>query len=377
MTKLALLLPVATLLISCSSEPLKPTNSWAGRMQGTAHSLQGLMPYLYDEDQFTNPKNSKEIEEKIANYSKSIHNIDKKMAKVILGDDPYIKKSLDSLKELTTRSHESFKRGDRKNSRILLKATTNTCFKCHTRQNIGPEKMRWSNFDVAGLETHPIEKAHIYVSMRDYENAKKVLNEYLTDSESDRKFDLSYESALHYYLMISLRGQKTFDETLKFLTDKTLVADTPTPLHYTLKHWKKDLTYFKKNPAKMKANLPAVYQVLKRNKNRYSERNLINNLIASSLLSEYLMREPSRAKKAKAYRLLGEVYDELIVEGFWDLPEMYYEMCIDYAPKSKIAKSCYTKLKENVTVGYSGSRGTLIPTTEYQRLEKLRKKAGY
>ncbi|MEM7725056.1 MAG: hypothetical protein AAF208_01630 [Cyanobacteria bacterium P01_A01_bin.45] len=265
--KYLVLLTAATLCVSCNSDPIKPKNSWAGRMQGTAQAFQELMPYLYDAEKFTNPKNSKDIEKKIANYSRSIHSIDENKAKVILGDDPYIRKSLNSLKELTSRSHESFKRGDRKNSRILLKATTNTCFKCHTRQNMGPEKMRWKNFDISTFEAFPIEKAHIYVSMRDYGKAKKTLQAFLFDSELSRKFDLSYESALHYYLMISLRGQKTFDETLKFLTSKTLVADAPTPLHYTLKHWQRDLKYFKKNPKQMKVTLPAIYKIIKRNKN--------------------------------------------------------------------------------------------------------------
>lgn len=367
----------ATLLISCTSEPLKPKDSWAGRMQTTAQSFQELMPYLYNEDQFSNPKNSKIIESKIAAYSGSIHKIDPKKAKIILGDDPYIKKSLDSLKELTQRSHESFKRGDRKNSRILLKATTNTCFKCHTRQNMGPNKMKWKNFDITQFEVHPIEKSQIYVSMRNYQAAQKTLKEFLESSEMERTFDLSYESALHYYLMISLRGKSTIDDSIKFLTEKTQVADAPTPLHFTLRHWQSDLIYFKKNPKAMKADLSTVYKILMRNKNRYSERNLVNNLIASSLLTDYLMKEPSQYKKAKAYRLLGEIYDELVVEGFWDLPEMYYEMCIDYAPKSKLAKSCFSKLKENITVGYSGSRGTLIPKAEYKRIERLRKKAGH
>ncbi len=88
------------------------------------------------------------------------------------------------------------------------------------------------------------------------------------------------------------------------------------------------------------------------------------------------MSEPDTQKKAQAYRLLGRAYDELVIEGFWDLPEVYYEMCIDYAPKTKVAKSCWKSLKENITLGYSGSRGTMIPAHEYKHLEALRKKAG-
>ncbi len=350
--------------------------SWAGKMQKTAKSFQELLPFLYNEEKFVAKKNTATIEEKIKTYAQSIHRIDEKSAKTFLGDDPYVLTSLNSLQDLTKRALESFRRGDRKNSRILLKATTNTCFKCHTRQNMGPESVYWKSFNLNTLDTNEIEKAQILVSMRQYEEAKLSLRHFLSASEAKGKFDLPYENALHYYLMISLRGQKTFKSTLDFLTAKILIVKTPTQLHYTLKHWHKDLSYWIKNKEQLVPSPKVAYQVLKRNKDRYSERNLINDLVASSLLHQYLMTEPEKVEKAKAFRLLGEAYDELIVEGFWDLPEVYYEMCIEYAPKSKIARTCYRKLKQNITVGYSGSRGTMVPNVEYQKLEVLREKAG-
>jgi tetratricopeptide (TPR) repeat protein len=359
------------------SQDKKDNPSWAGKMQTTAQAFQDLLPYLYSEERFSDPKNSETIQSKISNYAKSIHTIDEKSAKTMLGDDPYVQQSLKSIQELTDRAQDSFKRGDRKNSRILLKATTTTCFKCHTRQNIGPETVYWKDFKVDQLDTNELEKAQILVAMRQYEEAKLNLKKYLSESETKGTFDIAYENALHYYLMISLRGQKTFQSTLNFLKAKMLIVKTPTELHYTIKHWHKDLSYWMKNQKKLKPNPKVAYQVLKRNKKRYSERNLVNDLVASSLLHQYLMTSPSNAEKSKAYRLLGQAYDELIVEGFWDLPEIYYEMCIHYSPRTQIAQNCFKRLKNNVTLGYSGSRGTMVPSQEYERLETLRKKAGF
>lgn len=369
---------IATIfMVACAGSKNKNQEpSWAGKMQSTAKSFQELLPYIYNEDKFSDPKNSEALEKKISEYSRTIHHIDSKSAKVMLGDDPYVRESIASLKELTERALDSFHRGDRKNSRILLKATTNTCFKCHTRQNVGPQSVFWKNFDVESIQTDPIEKAHILVSMRQYEEAKLYLKKFLSESEDKGQFDIPYENALHYYMMISLRGQKTFQSALNFLQAKILIIKAPSELHQTLKSWFKDLSYWMKNKSKLKPTISAASQVLKRNKNRYSEKNLVNDLVASALLHQYLMSEPNKIQKAKAYRLLGQAYDELIIEGFWDLPEVYYEMCINYAPKTKIAKSCYRKLKDNITLGYSGSRGTMVPSQEYERLQVLRKKAG-
>ena len=351
------------ILAGCAASSSKQQNpSWAGKMQTTAKSFQELLPFLYHEEKFNSKKNDKIVQKRIINYAKSIHTIDKNSAKGFLGDDPYVVQSIASLKELTKRSLDSFKRGDKKTSRILLKATTNTCFKCHTRQNVGPQTVYWKNFDVEQVETNAVEKAHILVSMRQYEEAKLHLKKFLTESEEQDRFDIAYENALHYYLMISLRGQKTFQSALNFLNAKILVIKTPTELHYTLKHWRKDLQHWIKNRAKVKPTPESAQMVLARNKKQYSERNLVNDLVASSLLHQFLMTKPEPSKKAQAYRLLGNAYDELIVEGFWDLPEIYYEMCIEYSPKSNDAKRCYKSLKSNVTLGYSGSRGTMVPS---------------
>ncbi len=367
----------ALALISCADNSKKEVSpSWAGKMQKTAQSFQELLPYLYNEEKFSAKENSKIVEAKIQNYAKNIHKITGPQAKALLGDDPYIQESIGSLSELTDRSLASFRRGDRKNSRILLKATTHTCFKCHTRQNVGPQSVYWKNFDVDSLQTSSIEKANILVSMRQYELAKLHLKEYLSELEAKGKFNISYENALHYYLMVSLRGQSHFKETLDFIRAKILVIKTPTELHYTLKHWQKDLNFLTKNKEKLKANPATAQKILARSKNKYGERNLVNNLVASSLLHQYLMSNPAAKEKAVTYSLLGQAYDQLILEGFWDLPEVYYEMCINFAPKSKIAKHCFRKLKDNVTIGYSGSRGSMVPSQEYERLEMFRKKAG-
>lgn len=363
--------------MSCSSSQKEQDNpNWASAMQKTAKSFQKLLPYLYDPEAFSDPKNSKKILTHIDDFKKSIHSIDKKQAKLFLGDDPYVSKGLENLKELTDRANLSFRRGDRKNSRILLKATTNTCFKCHTRQNLGPNSVSWNQFDIHSINTNAIEKTHLLISMRQFDEAKKILKAYLKESEDNNNFDVSYETALHYYIMISLRGQNQIKPTLDFVRSKVLVAKIPTRLHYTLKYWAKDLNYWFKNKKNMKPSHNSAKAALKRNARRYSDRNLINNLIASQILHQSLQAKKPKKFKAKSYYLLGTVYDELIVEGYWDLPEVYYERCIHFAPKTDIAKKCFENLKSNVTLGYSGSRGTMIPSQEYKRIDKLRKMSG-
>jgi hypothetical protein len=365
-------------LISACAGSNKDSNdpNLSAKMNKAARSLQDLIPYLYSRDQFHDKKNRGLIKSKLTEFKGSIHQINPDLAKNQLGDDPYIIHSLTNLNELTDRSLESFERGDLRNSRILLKATTNTCFKCHTRQTMGPQTASWDNFDIEKINTDSIEKAHLLIAMRQYEEAKLYLSNFLREMEQKTNFDTTYETALHYYLMISLRGQQTFDTSLNFIKAKLLLPGVPTELKFTLKHWEKDLLHWKKHGPRLQPTLKHARGVLQRNGKRYSQRNLINNLVSSSLLHQFLMTNPSQVEKARAFSTLGYIYDELIVEGFWDLPETYYEVCIRYAPNTPVAKTCFKQIHKNITLGYSGSRGTLIPDQEYARLEELRKLAG-
>lgn len=367
------------ILVGCAGKEStnKPeATSWAGKMQNTAIALQKLLPYIYNKEKFNNPENKNVISSEIGDFKKSIHAIDKESAKKTLGDDPYVLQSLDSLHELVDRASESFERGDNATANILLKATTNTCFKCHTRQNMGPESLAWKDFHPDQLETSAFEKANLSVAMRQYEEAKTFLNQFMQEREESKNFDMQYENALHFYLMIALRGQKTLEPVIKFLVARETVIPKSSNFHLVLKKWNKDIAYWTKNQKNLKPNLASAKKVLARNKRVHGDENLINDLIASSLLHEYLMSEKENSKKAAAYQMLGKVYDDLLVEGYWDLPEVYYELCIRLKPKSKLAQQCYSRFRDNIVLGYSGSRGTMIPAKEYDRLLQLAEMAG-
>lgn len=374
---------VLLLALSACSNPAKttpkqesPSQTWPEKMRKAGATFQDLLPYIYDEEAFGDEKNRKVVEEKISRFADSIHTIDSDKAKQVLGDDPYVLQSLHQLQEFSHRAKEFYSRGDFQHSRILLKATTNACFKCHTRIKYGPESYYWKNFEVSQLKTTPLEKAHILVSMRQYDEAKLYINQHLSDLEKAGNYGIPYENTLHYYLMISLRGQQTIKNSKNYIQSKVSTNRLPQAFGQTVKNWISDLGYWEKHTAELTPTLGSAEHVLKRNKKGEPDQNTVNNLIASSLLHQYLMKPSDPSNKAKAYYMLGNIYDSLILAGFWDLPEVYYEMCIRYAPKSKMSKLCYAKYRDNIVLGYSGSRGTMIPHVEYQRLEKLKAMAG-
>ncbi len=364
-----------TALLGCADkEKNKPrSKEWANQMQKTAQSFKNLVPELYSEERFTDKKNAPLVLKKIKNYRDNIHDIKKGVAIKLLGEDPYVLKSVRTLEDLADRALRLYKRGDRDNSRILLKATTNTCFKCHTRQNLGPKSLSWSGFDPDSHSINPFEKAQMFVALRQYDKAQKNLVEFLEEKEAKKSFSMTYDDALTYYLMISLRGDSDYSKTRRFLKDRIHSTKLPTRLHYKIKNWDQDLAAYEKKD--LPTGILGAKEVLKRNREAHSDKNLVNDLIASQILHQYLMTKPIGSSQAKAYYLLGKTYEDIVTAGYWNLPELYFELCIDQVPHSKLAQSCYKRYRENIVLGYSGSSGTLIPEDEYRRLKTLREKA--
>jgi hypothetical protein len=77
----------------------------------------------------------------------------------------------------------------------------------------------------------------------------------------------------------------------------------------------------------------------------------------------------------EALYLIGESYSPLQELGLWNLQEQYFQACIFEAPHSNLAEKCYERFEESVTVGYSGSSGTHIPTAIKRQLNQLKIKA--
>ncbi|NJM09967.1 MAG: hypothetical protein HC883_03500 [Bdellovibrionaceae bacterium] len=54
---------------------------------------------------------------------------------------------------------------------------------------------------------------------------------------------------------------------------------------------------------------------------------------------------------------------------------MYYTACIEKVPHSGLAEQCFKAYEESITLGYSGSSGTHIPSAVRKHLNNLKEKA--
>jgi hypothetical protein len=82
----------------------------------------------------------------------------------------------------------------------------------------------------------------------------------------------------------------------------------------------------------------------------------------SSALYEFLNKNPETTLKPYIYYWLSFCENRWQGFAFDSLPEQYLKKCILESPASPIAPSCLKEYKDLVTMAYTGSSGTNIPS---------------
>jgi hypothetical protein len=99
----------------------------------------------------------------------------------------------------------------------------------------------------------------------------------------------------------------------------------------------------------------------------------ITLLVASGVLSKYITDNPLSPQAPEILYWLSLAERRLSSTYFFSLSDLYLKDCITLYPKSPYAKKCYQEYEDNITFGFSGSKGTDIPIEEKQELDRLKR----
>lgn len=366
-------------LVSCqNATPAgEGKGTWSTEMQNLAKSFEDLIPYVYSETKFQNPLNKKEVESKIDNFRNNIHHISPDKAKALYGTDPLMMKGLENLKEISSRSLTYFQMGKVNYAQNLLKQSAKYCFQCHTRVPAGPQHLFWNKFNINSFSLEPQEKAQIYVAMRQYDEAKKELTQYLQTPSPEGNRTLLREQDIKYYLLIAIRGQSNFEEAALFISQQSKNEKLSQYFRTSIKTWQKDLLYWSKNFAKTPKTTAEAKKALgvKKQNMELNEAQFVKAIVAALMIHEGLGAAQTPEAQAESYYYLGRVYEFFTIGGFWDLSDVYYELCVTTHPHSAIATQCVDRLQESLVIKNTGAKGLMLPEVETQRLKELEKQA--
>ncbi len=355
-----------------------PPKDWPQKMQQLSRVLSDLLPFVASPKKFGDPANSEKIERDTLELKTLAHAL---KTGEMPSNDPSMKVVSQLFDDDLSRALASLKNGNRDYARRILSDTTSYCIQCHTQTNNGPEFPKLT-LDLQTKDLKPLDRAEFLTATRQFEPALAAYKQALSEPDLASSDTFAYETAARQALAISVRVHKDPKEALSLVKAMSKNRALPVSFKKTAAAWQKALeTWKKEKPKKLAKNEdPGLHELNQAEILINSARSTdaapldgsqdIQYLRAASLLHDLLQR-PTRTDElsARALYLLGLSSEATRDTNFWGMHETYYEQCIRLRPHSEQSRQCFSRLKESVLMGYSGSSGTSVPPSIQNRLD--------
>jgi hypothetical protein len=363
-----------------AGKELSKNSGWAGNMQKMAHDLEVLLPYVVSRQEFSAPENRSQITEMVENFNRNVSSVPAHVGEKMLGDDPIIRYSLGHLVDDSNQALKALKEDRVEFARNTLRESIGNCFNCHTTQQLGPENNFSTEKLSAKFRMYPTERAEYYVATRQFDRAIEMLEGVLTNTNTYYDEPHEQSTALKKYLSLMVRVKKDPKRTADVIEKYLLGKKPPMFLASEAQVWLKSLKSWEREKKKVANPVAKARELLAKGEHMQSgggfQSGYVENLRATALLHDALRTVKKPEEKAAVYLMLGNAYDILSDLGLWDLPEVYFEECIQTSPKTETAKQCYKNYERSIILGFSGSSGVFIPSEEREKLAKLKGEAG-
>jgi hypothetical protein len=350
---------------------------WRNEMQKMKAALTRLLSYASTVESYNKPENAVPIDKNIKRMVASSRALNLSDGAGPLKDPTvgFVARYFDmNLKEIT----ESNMRGRRDYARFLILNSTAFCIECHTRRKTDP--------DLTGLRTdsslsfmNPVERVEYLISVRQFHDALELVQKSLREEKPLPLF--GGERLLFYGLTLAVRYYGSQDETAKLIETARSAKTIPVFIKNDMPRWTYSLAEWKKE----KPGSRDVNQVLRDAQKLIERARELNTkaqslhagevdlLRANGMLVELFAVDLNSVQQAaRAMFLIGQTYQLLPEHLFWVLHEAYYEACIRLLPRSPQAAECFRSLEESVLLGYTGTRGTVVPSDVLKRLKDLK-----
>jgi hypothetical protein len=349
-------------LVSGAPQIVSKPPTWQGSMQDLKKSMTGLQPFIFDRKKFALKKNEKELTKEIHTLSQTAKNV--KHDPTILSKDPTVRFVAAQFADELQRADENFSTGWKEYSRSQLVKVTGYCIECHTRLHSGPE------FSTKETESYmrklsALDQIEFKLAFRQYDAAFAQSLLILKNVKFDNDVTSSLGEIARLGLLIAVQFKQ--DKSKAILLTTVIDSNTYLPLYLkeSNQFWIKSLDAW--NPDLKIQSLGEVRKVILNRKSEVEDMRAISSLL--TILTDDLDSETL----GQALLLTGESYETLNQISILSLHQNYYESCVRRVPKSKAAPICFAKLKNSVTLDYSGSAGTHLPKEIQQHLDELKK----
>ena len=356
---------------------------WNGKMAALMSALAELAPSLFTDDTKANAKADAQFAEQLKRVVEISRDIDQNKSHPVTAapdDDPGLVVLSQLFREDLERAVATLEPGGRTDyAKSVVRTSVSYCVACHTRGNGGPQFPLIKAFESGLKSASWLEKLSFKAATRQYDEALADVMRQLDSGESVGSGVFELERGVRIALMIAIRV-KANPERAILLAEAVLKSKTaPDSLKFNARTWLKDTRAWQAEP---KRNLKTDVDLLRAARSLLSAPedldgvrtggSEVRHLRASQLMHDLLRLYPKSDAIAEALYLIGSSYDVLGDLGFWSLGETYFQACIRRAPHTEMSERCFDRYENSIILGYTGSRGTVIPSAVRTHLNGLK-----
>lgn len=338
-------------------------------MQQFLSELMSLRKYMVSEKRFSDPKNTVEISQRLKEMSR---------LSVAAGHDPLLnienfKMSREVLTSHMAETERVYKTGNKDFARWMLNSTVYVCMSCHTQLPAMDKALL--QFKEDGSFYSEFEQAEFLFAARSFQDALR-LYDFVIEKGSDENFEV--ERALERVVVYYSRVKRDPKAAVKKLEKYRLIKKLPQTLRTQISDWITQFKMFEKMNFK---NVPVwsadeVLQLAQKHLQvKDQPYNLVTYAWVSGVLYEYLQGHADSSAAPEILYWLAISDNQMSNNVFFSLAHMFLRECIVKYPNTVSAQKCYKEYEEEMTLSYSGTRGTDIPPDVRADLKALKKKA--
>ena len=212
-------------------------------MYGFLHNVLELQPYLSNKERFSAPKNRDVIKSHLKDMATLSKELKSHRRLKTPGYEVPAKLIIQQLQEV----NESYDQGYYAYAWRSLRSTLHNCSQCHSQ---APEPGLVPQWDFRNYELPKdhFELGDFWLLIRSYPNAFKEFTKVVHGYGRDHRDQFKLRKALYSILTITLRIQKSPEDTLEFLKKIPNTKKLPMYVRDEIKLWKKELNRLKALP---------------------------------------------------------------------------------------------------------------------------------
>jgi hypothetical protein len=323
---------------------------WQANMREISASFSTLLRYAFSADSFFDPKNNEIIEaevKKMATLAERIHQNGKTPK---FDKDPVLKYVTRDFSRDMAIANLEWKSGHKLFARSIIRATSNYCISCHTRNDQGQKdtSFMFAELNVNGFDN--IDKADYFAAVRQFPKALDAYDRVLTDSTFAEKNQRQWSIGMKKSLAIAVRVNRSPALSLELVSRVFDAKSVPLSLREAALTWRVAIKEWRDSEKEKNDGIKKVRQLIAQGQRAVAntwnnDAGLVYYLRASTMLHDMLRQQKGLKDFSEALYLSGLAAEGLKEINLWTFDEIYYESCIRYKPHSDNAKKCFARLE--------------------------------